>query len=118
MPWSPNAWNRYCKFCKIKRTLMAKRGEIGECSILGFKDSKKAEGGGRARSRRLLRGPINPESYTLDYKLKFSEFGQGQAPVASNSNTSIPSRRKSPLSFCSTTPASSTANRAIILPMI
>lgn len=49
--------------------------------ILGFKDSKEAENGGIAEAKAndaYFEALINPETYTLDYKLKFSESGQGQ----------------------------------------
>jgi hypothetical protein len=46
--------------------------------ILAFSDSKKAESGGVAEADDLFEAMINPETYTLEYKLKFSEGGQGQ----------------------------------------
>ena len=45
--------------------------------ILAFADSKKAEDGGLKEADDSFEALINPETYTLDYKLKFSESGQG-----------------------------------------
>lgn len=60
---------------------MATGGKLEKMLILGFKDSKEAENGGKAEAIRndaFIEALINPETYTLDYKLKFSESGQGQ----------------------------------------
>jgi hypothetical protein len=46
--------------------------------ILGFSDSGKAETGGVMEADDSFEALINPETYTLSYKLKFSESGQGQ----------------------------------------
>src|SRR3954471_21226400 len=61
-----------------KGTLMAALGKLGKMLILAFADSKKAESGGVAEADDSFEALINPETYTLDYKLKFSESGQGQ----------------------------------------
>ncbi|MCX6218594.1 LysM peptidoglycan-binding domain-containing protein [Spirosoma sp.] len=56
-------------------------GKLEKMLILGFKDSKEAENGGKAEAKAneaYFEALINPETYTLDYKLKFSESGQGQ----------------------------------------
>src|SRR3954469_4563043 len=56
---------------------MAVPGKHGKLLILAFSDSKKAESGGVAEADESFEALINPETYTLDYKLKFSEGGQG-----------------------------------------
>ncbi|MBC6989581.1 MULTISPECIES: CIS tube protein [Hymenobacter] len=60
---------------------MATGGKLEKLLILGFKDSKEAEKGGipeAIQNDAYFEALINPETYTLDYKLKFSESGQGQ----------------------------------------
>jgi len=56
---------------------MAAPGKHGKMLILAFSDSKKAESGGVAEADESFEALINPESYTIGYKLKFSESGQG-----------------------------------------
>src|SRR5215469_13007875 len=56
---------------------MAQPGKHGKMLILAFSDSKKAESGGVAEADDSFEALINPETYTLDYKLKFSNSGQG-----------------------------------------
>jgi hypothetical protein len=56
---------------------MAQSGKHGKMLILAFADSKKAENGGVADADDSFEALINPETYTLEYKLKFSESGQG-----------------------------------------
>jgi Contractile injection system tube protein len=56
-------------------------GKLEKMLILGFKDSQEAENGGIAEAKKndaYFETLINPETYTLDYKLKFSDSGQGQ----------------------------------------
>lgn len=57
---------------------MAETGKLEKMLILAFTDSEKAESGGVKDAAGSFEALINPESYTLDYKLKFSESGQGQ----------------------------------------
>lgn len=45
--------------------------------ILAFADSKKAESGGVAEAADKFECLINPETYTHEFKIKFSEAGQG-----------------------------------------
>jgi hypothetical protein len=52
-------------------------GKLEKMLILAFADSKKAEDGGLKEADASFEALINPESYTLDYKLKFSKSGQG-----------------------------------------
>lgn len=56
---------------------MAAEGKHGKMLILAFSDSKKAESGGVKEADASYEALINPETYTLEYKLKFSESGQG-----------------------------------------
>ena len=57
---------------------MATNGKLEKMLILAFTDSKKVETGGVKDADESFEVLINPESYTLDYKLKFSQSGQGQ----------------------------------------
>jgi len=57
---------------------MAELGKLEKMLILAFADSKKAESGGKSDADDVIEALINPESYTVDYKIKFSESGQGQ----------------------------------------
>jgi hypothetical protein len=53
-------------------------GKLEKLLILAFTDSKKAESGGLKEAADSFEALINPESYTLEHKLKFSDSGQGQ----------------------------------------
>src|SRR5262245_1997739 len=57
---------------------MAENGKLEKMLILAFSDSKKAESGGLSEADDSVEALINPETYTLEYKLKFSQSGQGQ----------------------------------------
>ncbi len=57
---------------------MAEKGALEKMLILAFSDSQKAESGGKNDADDFVEALINPETYTLNYKLKFSESGQGQ----------------------------------------
>ena len=57
---------------------MAAGGKLEKMLILGFKDSKQAETGGKAEADGYLEALINPETYTHEYKLKYAESGQGK----------------------------------------
>ncbi len=57
---------------------MAESGKLEKMLILAFSDSEKAENGGLKEADDVFEALINPESYTLNYKLKFSESTQGQ----------------------------------------
>jgi hypothetical protein len=57
---------------------MAISGKLEKMLILGFSDSKKAETGGVNDADDSVEVLINPETYTLQYKLKFSGGAQGQ----------------------------------------
>jgi hypothetical protein len=56
---------------------MAQPGKHGKMLILAFANSKKAENGGVVEADESFEALINPEVYTLEYKLKFSSSGQG-----------------------------------------
>ena len=57
---------------------MAAPGKHGKMLILAFTDSQKAESGGVAEADASFEALINPETYTLEYKLKFeAEPGHG-----------------------------------------
>jgi len=56
---------------------MAQNGKLEKMLILAFSDSKKAEDGGLQEADASYEALINPDTYTLEYKLKFSESGQG-----------------------------------------
>jgi hypothetical protein len=57
---------------------MSTTGKLEKMLILAFSDSQKAEVGGLNDADASFEALINPETYTLDYRLKFSESGQGQ----------------------------------------
>lgn len=57
---------------------MAESGKLEKMLILAFSDSEKAENGGLKEADDVFEALINPESYALSYKLKFSESAQGQ----------------------------------------
>lgn len=52
-------------------------GKLEKMLILGFDSAKDAETGGRAQAAEQFEALINPETYTLEYKVKTAE-GQGQ----------------------------------------
>ncbi len=56
---------------------MTQPGKLGKMLILAYADSKKAESGGVAEADDSFEALINPDTYTLEYKLKFSDSGQG-----------------------------------------
>ena len=41
--------------------------------ILAFETSEDAESGGKMEAKDRIEALINPETYTLDYKIKFSK---------------------------------------------
>jgi hypothetical protein len=57
---------------------MPETGKLEKMLILAFSDSEKAENGGVNDADDMFEALINPESYTLQYKLKFSGGTQGQ----------------------------------------
>ncbi len=57
---------------------MALGGKLEKMLILAFADSEKVENGGIVDADASFEALINPESYTLAYKLKFSNDAQGQ----------------------------------------
>jgi len=57
---------------------MATSGKLEKMLILAFADSEACETGGVNEAEASYEALINPESYSLEYKLKFSDEGQGQ----------------------------------------
>jgi hypothetical protein len=57
---------------------MPETGKLEKMLILAFSDSEKAENGGVNDADDMFEALINPERYTLQYKLKFSGGTQGQ----------------------------------------
>jgi hypothetical protein len=57
---------------------MAVIGKLEKMLILAFSDSESAENGGLSDADDSYEALINPETYTLAYKLKFSGGRQGQ----------------------------------------
>ncbi|WP_129126112.1 CIS tube protein [Geomonas oryzae] len=56
---------------------MADNGKLEKLLILAFDTSEDAERGTKAEAKETFEALINPESYTLEYKVKTSD-GQGQ----------------------------------------
>jgi len=52
---------------------MAAEGKHGKMLILAFADSEKAESGGVTEADSSFEAMINPETYTLEYKIKYDE---------------------------------------------
>jgi len=57
---------------------MASTGKLEKMLILAFADSESAETGGVSEAEATVEALINPESYTIETTLKFSDDGQGQ----------------------------------------
>lgn len=53
-------------------------GKLEKMLILAYADSKKAESGGVSDADGSFQVLVNPESYIHNYKIKFSDGGQGQ----------------------------------------
>jgi hypothetical protein len=56
---------------------MAVAGKLEKMLILAYETSEDAENGGKAEAKDSFEALINPETYTLEYKVKTSD-GQGQ----------------------------------------
>ena len=56
---------------------MAENGKLEKMLILAFESSEAAESGGRTEAKDRFEALINPETYTLEYKVKTAD-GQGQ----------------------------------------
>src|SRR5512133_2894809 len=52
-------------------------GKLEKMLILAFESAKDAESGGLSEAKERFEALINPETYTLEYKVKTSD-GQGQ----------------------------------------
>lgn len=57
---------------------MSTSGELRKMLILAFADSESCESGGQAEAEASYEALINPETYTQEFKLKFSDDAQGQ----------------------------------------
>src|SRR4051812_8587812 len=57
--------------------LMGPSGKHEKMLILAFSDSKKAENGGLKEADGKFEALINPETYSLAYKIKYAEKDQG-----------------------------------------
>lgn len=57
---------------------MAETGKLEKMLILAFSDATKVEDGGLAQASDFFEALINPESYTQEYKIRFSASGQAQ----------------------------------------
>jgi hypothetical protein len=53
-------------------------GKLEKMKIYAYPDSKTMEQGGKPIDGSPIEVLINPESFTMDYKLKFAQDGQGQ----------------------------------------
>ena len=63
---------------------MAENGKLEKMLILAYETSVAAEDGGRSDAKDQFEALINPETYTLDYKVK-TEEGQGQGTSSKQS---------------------------------
>jgi hypothetical protein len=57
---------------------MVAKGELNKMLILAFADSEACENGGEGDAEAKYTALINPETYTHEFKLKFSDDAQGQ----------------------------------------
>ena len=52
---------------------MAENGKLEKMLILAFESSEAAESGGRTEAKDSFEALINPETYTLEYKVKTAD---------------------------------------------
>ena len=109
MPSWPSAWNRCYRSFRIKRNADGCKRQIGKNAHPGLRDFEDAENGGKPEAKDSFEALINPETYTLEYKVKTCRRAGAGHQRRAGQNSSTPCRKNSPLSFCSTTPASLTA---------
>ena len=70
---------------------MADKGKLEKMLILAFETSEDAENGGKAEAKDSFEALINPESYTLEYKVKTSEDqGQGTSSAQAKFEYTFP----------------------------
>jgi hypothetical protein len=70
---------------------MAANGKLEKMLILAFESSDQAEGGGKAEAQASFDAFINPESYTLDYKVNTSnDQGHGTSGAQSKFLNTMP----------------------------
>ena len=70
---------------------MADRGELEKMLILAFESSEDAENGGVDEAQDRFEALINPESYTLEYKVKTDDSqGQGSSGAQAKFEYTLP----------------------------
>jgi hypothetical protein len=70
---------------------MPANGKLEKMLILAFETSEQAEKGGKAEAKQSFDAFINPESYTLEYKVKTSEAqGHGTSGAQSKFQYTMP----------------------------
>ncbi|MCP5245929.1 MAG: LysM peptidoglycan-binding domain-containing protein [Burkholderiales bacterium] len=70
---------------------MIESGRLEKILILAFDDSEKVESGGKAEANDSFEALINPETYTLEYKVKTDEEqGQGTSGAQSRFEYTMP----------------------------
>lgn len=70
---------------------MAASGKLEKMLILAFENSQDAETGGKKEAKDSIEATINPESYTLEYKVKTSEQqGQGTSGAQAKFEYTMP----------------------------
>lgn len=66
-------------------------GQLEKMLILAFEKSEDAENGGQSEAKDKFEALINPETYTLDYKVKTSEKqGQGSSSAQAKFEYTLP----------------------------
>ncbi len=91
---------------------MGTAGELKKMLILAFADSEACESGGESDADARYEALINPETYTQEFKLKFSDGAQGHGTSGQQLKYEYTAPEEMSFEFSSTTPASSTASRA------
>jgi hypothetical protein len=70
---------------------MATAGKLEKMLILAFASAKDAEDGGLSEAKERFEALINPETYTLEYKVKTSDSqGQGSSSAQSKFEYTLP----------------------------
>lgn len=70
---------------------MAENGRLEKMLILAFKDAEKVESGGKKEADDSFEALINPETYTLEYKVKTAEDqGHGTSGVQTTFEYTMP----------------------------
>ena len=70
---------------------MAENGKLEKMLILAFETSEEAENGGKAEAKDSFEALINPETYTLEYKVRTAdEQGQGTSSAQARFEYTMP----------------------------